>query len=208
VTSSWSVVVLPGRAPLVPSPDRARSLLRTELLHTPYHQQNLLDQFLHWLNDRLDATLQAASNAPPLGALAGILLFAALAVLLAWLLSRFRRTARATGEPGAVLTDEVVTAAQLRARAEAALAGGHAAAALVDGFRALTARQIERGRLDDLPGATAHEVATGLGFMFPLQGPRVRATADLFDLVLYGDRAASPDQAAGVLALDDELARA
>ncbi|MCW2754154.1 MAG: integral rane protein [Marmoricola sp.] len=208
MTSYCSLALVPLHAPLDPSPDRARSLLRTELLHPPYHQQNLIDAFMRWLNDRLSSTLQAASNAPPLGALASIVVFAILVVLVVWLLSRFRRTPRVAGEGGAVLTNEVVTAAQLRARAEAALAGGHHAEALVDGFRALTVRQIERGRLDDLPGATAHEVAAGLGSTFPQQGPRVRASADLFDLVLYGDRPAGPDQAAGVLALDDELARA
>ncbi len=210
MTSYRFLAGLPSRLPLDPSPDRARTLLREELRNPAYHhQQNLIDQFLHWLDDRLNATLQATSNASPLSATIGIVLFALLIVLIIWLLSRFRRTARAKPEgPGAVLSDEVVTAAALRARAESALASGDAATAVVDGFRALTVRQIERGRLDDLPGATAHEVAFGLGFTFPQHGPRVRASADLFDLVLYGDRPANPDQAADVLALDEELAKA
>lgn len=209
MTSSWSLAAAPWRLPLDPSPDRARTLLRDELRHPEYHRQNLIDTFMRWLNDRLNSTLQAASHASPLGAAVAIVLFAVLVVLVIWLLSRFRRNVRVrTGDPGAVLANEVVTAAELRARAEAALASGDAGAALVDGFRALTVRQIERGRLDDLPGATAHEVASGLGATFPHQGPRVQASADLFDLVRYGDRPASPDQAAGVLALDDELAKA
>ena len=41
---------------------------------------------------------------------------------------------------------------------------------------------------------------------YPQHGDRVGDNARLFDLVLYGDRPATPDQATGVLALDDELA--
>ena len=77
---------------------------------------------------------------------------------------------------------------------------------MVDAYRALAVRQVERGRLDDTPGATAHEVARALAAEYPHQRPRVDASAALFDAVLYGDRPASRDQAAGVLALDDELA--
>ena len=102
--------------------------------------------------------------------------------------------------------DGTVTAAQLRARAEAALAEGRYAPALVDGFRALAVRQVERGRLEDLPGATAHEVAAALATAYPEQRVRVDGSALLFDEVLYGDRPATRDQATGVLALDDELA--
>jgi hypothetical protein len=106
----------------------------------------------------------------------------------------------------AVLTDDRPTAAELRARAEAALAAGRAADAVVDGFRALTTRQIERGRIDDRPGATAHEVAHSLGASFPEQRPRVDDSAYLFDLVRYGERPATHEQASRVLELDDDLA--
>jgi len=67
---------------------------------------------------------------------------------------------------------------------------------------------VERGRLEDSPGATAHEVALSLATRFPQHGERVGDNARLFDLVLYGDRPASPDQATNVLRLDDELAAA
>jgi len=93
-----------------------------------------------------------------------------------------------------------------RARAEAALAEGRARDAVVDGFRALTVRQVERGRLDDAPGTTAHEVAGVLGATYPDQRQRVAGSARLFDVVLYGDRPATGEQARDVLALDDELA--
>ena len=105
----------------------------------------------------------------------------------------------------AVLTDEVISADELRARAEAALAEGRHEDAVVDGFRAVATRQVERGRLADTPGATAHEVAVALGREFPHLRQRVEDGGTLFDAVLYGDRPATAAQARAVLALDDEL---
>ena len=78
----------------------------------------------------------------------------------------------------------------------------------MDGFRALATRQIERGRLDDQPGATAREVAARLAASYPEEGSRVAQSADLFDATMYGDRPATRDDAAGVLGLDDTLAGA
>jgi hypothetical protein len=104
-----------------------------------------------------------------------------------------------------VFTDEAITAAQLRARAEAALADGRLEDAVADGFRALAVRQVERGRLDDTPGTTAQEAARALAGEYPALGARVSGSAALFDAVLYGDRPASRDQAVDVLELDDEL---
>ena len=191
--------------PLDPSGSEARSKLRNELLHPEYHQQNLLQQILGWIERKVSSGIDAASQAPPLSTLMAMLLFVALVAGLAWLASRARRTARDRGEKRAVLTEEVVTAAELRARAEAALAAGRFEEAVVEGFRALAVRQVERGRLTDTPGATAHEVADLLAAEYPASRDRVQAGALLFDQVLYGDRPASREQAMSVLALDDDL---
>ena len=195
-----------GAPPLDPSGDEARSLLRRELLRPEYHEQNVVERVLAWLQRQIGHGLDAAAQVPPLSTFAAMVVFLLLVAGLAWLLSRARRTAHGPAGDRAVLTDEVVTAAELRARAEAALVAGRPAEALVDGFRALAARQVERGRLDDAPGATAHEVADVLGATYPHQRQRVDGSARLFDLVLYGDRPATGDQARDVLALDDELA--
>lgn len=193
--------------PLDPSPDRARSLLRRELVK-PEYDQNLLQRFLDWLERTLQSGLDRASSASPLSTLMTLVVFLCLLLAAGWLLSRVRRSSRVRPPSRAVLGDERRTAAELRALAEAALAAGRPEEALVEGFRALTTRQIERRRLDDLPGATAHEVAERLGSVFPGHQPRVAESADLFDLVVYGDRPATAQQASGVLSLDDELARA
>jgi len=98
-----------------------------------------------------------------------------------------------------------VTADELRTRAEAAFAEERYADALVDAYRAAALRQIERGRVDDVPGATAHEVAVALADAFPEQATDVHRCAGLFDLVLYGGRPATLEQARDVLGLDDRL---
>jgi hypothetical protein len=192
--------------PLDPSPDEAGSLLRRELLHPEYHQRNVLEQVLGRIDRFVDDSIDAASHASPLSTFAARVAFLLLALALAWLLSRARRTARATRQRPVVSARETVTAAELRARAELALAQGRPEDAVVEGFRALAVRQVEQGRLEDLPGATAHEVATVLAASYPDQRGRVGDSAVLFDSVRYGDRPASPDQARGVLALDDALA--
>jgi hypothetical protein len=192
--------------PLDPTPDEARSELRRELLRPEYYEDNLIQRLLTWLERQLDKGVEAAVDLPPLQTFAAMLVAVLLFGTLVWLVSRARASARVPGGKQAVLTDEVVTAAELRARAEAALAAGRHEEALVDGFRALAARQVERGRLDDTPGATAHEVAGVLASEYPERRSRVDATAALFDSVLYGDRPASREQAADVLTLDDELA--
>jgi hypothetical protein len=192
--------------PLDPSPDDASSLLRRELVRPEYHEHNILQQILDRIDRFVNGAIDAAAQAPPLSTFAAMMAFLLLAVAVAWLLSRARRTARVSREHAALPGDRSVTAAQLRDRAERALAEGRAADAVVDGFRALAVRQVERGRLDDVPGATAHEVAAALGAAHPGERRRVDGTAALFDSVLYGDRPATPEQAAGVLELDDVLA--
>ena len=126
---------------------------------------------------RLGNGLDAAADAPPLSTLAAMVIFVALVVLLGYLVSQARRTARTRDDDRAVLTEEVISADELRARAEAALAAGRHEDAVVDGYRALTTRQVERGRLADAPGATADEVAVDLAQEFPHLRDRVGAAA-------------------------------
>lgn len=192
--------------PLNPTPEQAREALRRELVRPEYHDTNLVQRLLDRLERVLGEAIGSASAAPALQVAVAMLVLVGLVVAIAWLLTRARRGA--TGPQhvgGAVLTGELVAAAGLRRRAEAALAEGRYADAVVDGFRALTLRQVEQGHLEDSPGATAHEVARALEARFPHQGERVEVTAGRFDAVLYGDRPASATQARDVLLLDDDL---
>ena len=192
--------------PLDPSGDEARSLLRRELLRPEYHDEDLVQRLLTWLQRQVERGLAAASQAPPLSTFVAMVVGLLLVAALVWLGTRARLAGAREGTPGAVLPTDTVSAAEWRARARAALEDGRHEEALVDGFRGLAVGQVERGRLDDLPGATAHEVADALGTSYLHQRPRITEAARLFDLVLYGDRPATREQAADVLGLDDELA--
>jgi hypothetical protein len=198
----------PPGPPLQPSGDEGRHLLRQELLHSEYHRQNLVQRLLDWLSRRLEGGVGAASNTSVLTTLVTMFVVAALVVGLALLVTRVRRDRRRQARSGPVLTAGRASAGELRRSAEQAFAEGRYADAVTDAFRALAVRQVERGRLDDQPGATAREVALSLAATYPDQGRLVGHTADLFDATLYGDRAAGPADASGVLALDDELAGA
>ncbi len=202
----WPAFVL-ADPPLTPGGEEAHDLVRRELLHPEYHQDNVILRLIGWLSRLLDRGLTAAQGTPPLTTFAAMVVAVLLVVAVVWLVSRARRTQHLPTAGRAALTEEIVSAAELRARAEAALADGRYADALVDAFRAAAVRQVERDRIDDLPGATAHEVALALAAAYPDQGTDVHRCASLFDLVLYGGRPATRDQAEDVLGLDDRLGR-
>lgn len=193
---------------LHPSPDDARRAYRRELLDPKYHTNDPVQRVLDWLQRALNDSLDAASQVPPLGQAAAMLVFLGLAVGLGLLLSRARRTAAARRDSGPVLSQERVTARELRERADSAFSEGRFGDAVVDGFRALTLRQIESGVLGDVPEATAHEVAHSLAADHPDVRREIGQAALLFDLVLYGERPATREQADLVLGLDDRLAGA
>jgi hypothetical protein len=199
------LLALVADPPLTPSGPDAHHALRRELLRPGYHEDNLLLRLLSWLQRVLDDGLTSAREAPPLTTFAAMLVGLLVLGAVVWLLSRARRSRRIAAEPRPLLTEEVVSAQELRRRAEAAYAEGRYADALVDAYRACAVRQIERGRLDDLPGATPHEVAVALAGAFPTQAADVYRVAGLFDLVLYGGREPSREQAADVLGLDERL---
>lgn len=192
--------------PLVPTPDRGRDLLRRELLDPAYHQDDLLQRLVAWLERRIVDVLTAASSAPPLSAFAAMAVGLLLVLALIWLATRARSAPQRRTTSASALPDTSISAREWRGRAERAFAEGRHSDALVDGFRALVVGQVERGRLDAAPGATAHEVAQALRAAYPSQASGMSEGARLFDLVLYGEREATQEQSAFVLALEDELA--
>ena len=93
-------------------------------------------------------------------------------------------------------------------RAEAALAEGRYAEALVEAFRALASRSLRRGTGRGRPGCTAHELAADLASRLP-RSRRTRSAAGraVRPRVLRGPAAAAGD-ARAVLDLDDDAADA
>lgn len=192
--------------PLDPSGDEARRELRRELVRPEYYQDDIVDRLGRWLDRLISNTVDAASGSSGLATAAAILVVLLIVAAVLVLVGRARRTAAGRAVSAPALTGETITADELRARAQAALAAGDAGAALVDAFRAAAVRQVERGRIEDVPQATAHELADALVAVFPEQRDAVLNGADLFDGVLYGERPATPVQAGELLALDDLLA--
>lgn len=190
---------------LDPSSDQAREWLERELAHPDYHRRNLLRDLLDWVIERWARLVDATADLSFASVAASILIAVALLAALSWLLGRARRTAAASRE-APLLPGRRRTAAEYRALAEDALASGDHGTAVVEGFRALAAGALERGRIEDHPEATARETAAALGVVHPDARDRLAAAAELFEEVRYGDHAASPEQARRVLELEAALA--
>ena len=149
----------------------------------------------------------AARETPPLTTFA--------AMLVGLLLGR---RARVAGLAGAAVAprprraargapDEASTAAELRARAERALAEGRYADALVDAFRAAGRSP---GRARPHRRRARRDGARGRGAPWPRRSPSRRPTSTaaprLFDLVSTAAGPPPRDQAVDVLGLDERLA--
>jgi hypothetical protein len=191
--------------PLAPSGAEGRSLLRSELVKKEYHDQHLWQRLLSWLGRLFDRSVGAASGSSPATVFLTMLLVALLVVGLVLLLTRVRHDRRVRTRSESVLPDARPSASSLRRRAEEALGEQRYDDALLDAFRAVTARQIEHGTLDDQPGMTAHEVSLRLAAAHPRLAGDVRRGADLFDATRYGHRPATRADAVDLLALDDSL---
>lgn len=189
--------------PLVPSPDEGRTLLRRELLDADYHRTDLFTRLIDWLRRLLVDAVSAASGAPALSVFFALVLALVLAIALLLLLGRARTARVQRTESAAVLEDTTVSWQEWRARAEAAYRAGDFHAAVIDAFRALTVRHAELGDVTATPGSTAREVAAALAAAYPERDSELRHAAATFDLVMYGERPATAEQAQGMLALDE-----
>ena len=193
--------------PLDPTSPQARQWLEDELRKGIYHEQKgLLERIWDWLNELISGAGAGA------GGLAGWTIWVAVAVIVAvvaLVVVRSLHAERRMTAPGrdGVLDGPTRTAAEYRTSAARALEAGDADTAVLEAYRALTRSAIERTLLDDLPGRTAHEVAVALGPVFPASALSLAVAADAFDAVRYGRRAARPESARDVIALDAELAR-
>lgn len=198
-------------ASIRPDPGSARSWVEEEL-NRPEYRRSLGDRLLSWLGDRLDWLQASALNASPLSAAAAVLLLVLLAVLAVAVASRVRREPlRPYGHEPALGAGQV-SAQEHRDEAQAALAAGEVDRAIVEAFRAMAARAVQRGVLEDRPGRTAHELAADLGPILPALADDLERASAVFDLVYYGDRIARSNgrsldraDAQAVLDLDDAL---
>ena len=188
-----------------PEPDQARSWLEEELARPEYHQESLTDRLLGWLGDLWEWLSQSALGATPLSTATAIFVLVVLAILVAVAASRVRREPVRRVRGVGVLAGQGITPDEHRASALQALQQGHYDVALVEAFRAVAGRAVDRGIVEDRPGLTAHELAAELGPAFPPQADALSRAAVLFDVVFYGDQPAADSDARSVLDLDEAL---
>lgn len=191
--------------PLSPSSEQARELLGAELAKGQYaDRRSVLQLVLEWLDEHL----QPGPSGPGFaGVLLWVLLVAVLVALSVLVVRRLRRDPRAhSSAPEGVFDAGPATADEHRNRARAALVSGAWGTAVVEAFRALARRGVERTVLDDAPGLTALEVARALGEAFPDSKQELHRSATTFDDVRYGDRSATEAQARAAVDLEQRLA--
>jgi hypothetical protein len=195
--------------PLDPSSGEARRLLADELSKPEYTlEESLLRRAVRVVVDWFTGIFDEAAGGPLSSwwyavVAVGVVI---LVGLVGWALLRLEPARRARGEaPGGVFDEAGVSAADYRRRALDARSAGDHAAAVMDGYRALVAEAVEGFVLDDLPGATAREIATTLGGVFPVEARRLGDAAAVFDAVRYGDQGADAEDADAVLELDRRL---
>ncbi len=112
---------------------------------------------------------------------------------------------RATGDQ--IFTDRTSSAADHRARAEAAAQIGDWNEAVLESFRAVVRQLEERGALDPRAGRTADEAARDAGRVFGPLRSDLGAAARAFDEVAYGNRTGSTEAYAQISTLDGALKR-
>jgi hypothetical protein len=189
---------------LRPDPGPARDWVRNELAKSEY-QPSLLERVVGWFRHLIGKLLDATQQIGRIDPVVGFALLVLLLVGVALLLSRLRRDPRSAGRDRAVVEDSRTTAAQYRARAGAALAQERWDDAVLDGMRAIAVGLVERALSEDVPSATAHEVADAAALVFPAERARLVRAARLFDDVRYGDRHASRAGATDLLDLERTL---
>jgi len=197
------VIALPPLE-LRPDPGPAQDWVRHELTK-PEYRPSLLERIVTWVVEQLGKLIDAAQSIGRLDSVVALALLAGLVVGLAVVLARLRRDPGKRAAERSVLEDTRTTAAQYRARAGKALAEERWDDAVLDGMRAIAVGLVERALADDLPSATAHEVAATAAAVFPTQQGRLDAAARLFDDVRYGDRHADRAGAGELLELERVL---
>jgi hypothetical protein len=189
--------------PVTPDGPTAHKWAADELAKPEYHQQeNLLVRLIRWI-------LHLFQGLPTLGmppGLAALLVVGALAVVVLvalWVAGPVRRSRAAARERQVLGRDDRRTAAALRAAADAAAAGGDWSLAVAERFRAVVRDLEERAVLDERPGRTALEVSTSAGRVLPAAAQALGEGAQLFDDIVYGERAAGPADDAVMRSVDE-----
>lgn len=194
--------------PLTVSREAARRAAEEELSKSRYHDQDPslfqrgLNRFWDWVGDLLGRAADATPGGG-LGLFVVVLLVLLAGALLWW---RLGSPTRARSKPDAALFDDRPrTAAEHRAAAETHAAAARWNAAVQERMRALVRSLEERALLDPRPGRTADEAAAEAARLLPGHTDELRAAAQDFDHVTYGDRSADASTYTRLSTLDQAL---
>lgn len=193
--------------PVLPGPDDARELLRTEL-DRPEYRPGLFERIRAWFADLFETLFGGLSGTdlPTWWILLVLLgLGAALVALVVWVLLRGRGGRTGHADEG-VFDGRRLSAASHRAAAQRALADGDHDLAVVEAVRALAAGLIERSLLADAPDLTVHELTQTAAARFASERESLVRTGQAFDEVRYGDRHADAETARAALELEQRIA--
>ena len=196
-------------APVLPDREQARAWAQQELLHPEYqrHQPSLLQRLWDWLRSKIDELPSPGGVPGNLGVAIVAAVLIALLIYVLWRTGGVRRSHRISARPG-LFEGTGRTAAEHRAAADAARAGGDYDTAVLERFRGLVAGLQERAVLAPDPGRTADEAAQAAAQWLPDLATEFGATARIFDEVRYGDLPGTPASAAAVRDLDERVQRA
>jgi hypothetical protein len=192
--------------PVVPDAETARRWATEELTDPVYHDgPSLLDRFLEWLASLFDGAPDSLPL-PPAAVVATVVVLLLLVLAVAFRVAGPVRVTRRAPASVVVLGDDVRTADELRAAADAAAARGEWTAAVLDRFRAVVRSLEERALLTDSPGRTADEAAEAAAARLPSLAGELRRAARLFDDVCYGKASVDADADARMRTLDEQVA--
>jgi hypothetical protein len=188
--------------------DEARRLAERELADPIYEDEPpLLQRLLEWVLRQLDQLFaNAGSVLGGWGALVVLIPVALIAALVLWRFGPLARTAARGQSPVFGATKR--TAAQYRRAADTADAGQDWTTSVLERFRAIVAGLEERDVLTTKAGRTADEAAREAGRLLPDVSEPLVAAAITFDDVRYGERDATPDEAATMRELERSIGSA
>lgn len=198
-----------GEPPLDLPRDEARAAAVAELAKPEYRvgEPSLAARVLSWVLEQVNRLLAYISDAVPGGLWGVAVLLLVLGLAAVAIKVGVGPIGRASGGERAVFVGKTRSAAEHRARADAAAERADWHTAVIERYRALVRSLEERGLVDERPGRTADEAADEGAAALPPAAALLRPAARAFDDVAYGGRAA--DAAAHTLVRDaEEAARA
>ena len=176
-------------APLTPTADEARELLREELSRLEYRTDSVIQSFLRRILQGLN--ISADANAPslnltPVFIVVGILVLIIITLIL---LRKFRFSGKnkGTGTDGLVFDNEPKSSDDYLALAKQAEKSGDFLVATVNYYRAMVKNGQERLLVSDRKGLTAFEAAGSLKEAFPSLAGQVATSTAYFEEVSYAD---------------------